>query len=115
MPNLQIVALFALRELGKHGFRIDIPHQLADILPLPDLRSVRGQTAQVAQCNEQVVRQVERLDLLVGKGREFHAQLLQGCGVAFARALALALLLGLAGSVGFVLYRHIAHAITGAR
>src|SRR6266436_7716126 len=29
LPNLQIVALFTLRELGEHGFRVDVAHQLA--------------------------------------------------------------------------------------
>ena len=77
MPNFQIVALLALGQLGKHRLRVDVAHQLADILPLPDLGSVRGQPAQVAQCDEQVFRQVQRLDFLIGKRRQLHAQFLQ--------------------------------------
>ena len=68
MPNLEIMALLALGQLGEHRLRVDIAHQFADILALPDLRSVRGQTAQITQCNEKIVRQVQRFDLLVGKG-----------------------------------------------
>jgi len=58
MANLQVVPLLALRELGEHGFRIDVAHELADILPLPDaaLRETAAGAGHAAQ--RQVVRQV---------------------------------------------------------
>ena len=96
MANFQIMTLLALGKLGEHRLRIDVAHQLADILPLTDLRPVGGQPPQVAQRDEQIIRQAQGLDFLVRKSRQLHAQFLQGSGLALAGALALALLLALA-------------------
>src|SRR5712672_2976289 len=114
MADFRIVALFSLGQLGEYRFRIDGAHQLADILPLANLCAMRGQAAQVAQCREKAIRQAQRLDFLVRQRRQLDAELLKSRRFALARALAQALLFGLASLAGFVeiARRHISHAIS---
>ena len=70
VPDFRVVTLLALGEFREHRLRIDIAHQFADILPLPNLRAVGGQALQIAQGHKQLVRQIQRLDLLFRQGGE---------------------------------------------
>src|ERR1700759_4947141 len=86
--QLRIMLPFAGLERRQHWLRIDASHELADVLPLPELRTVGGQALQVFERRGEPLRQLERVDVLLLELRQLHAKILQLGRLALARALA---------------------------
>jgi len=75
-------------ELRLNRRRIDMPHDLADVLLLPPQRAILGDLATGRDSCPQVVRQLHTLELRIRKLNEFFAQRLQRFYIAFLLAFA---------------------------
>ena len=85
------IHLAARIERGTDRLRVDIAHQLADVLALPGPGGAAVDGAQGADRLLEFLGQVKRLQLRIAQLRQLHAQVLRGVRGALARALAGAL------------------------